>query len=242
MLTIRWSLGHTHSREPASSLERLVKIPRFAPKTTCFFSWNDFIPLTINIQPDLTLQQFSLLFLFTSLSSFFFLTKRLWYNIAALFVEHLFGSVLSNYPKGYYGLSDQALQKTCYLCSRPLRDLFFVLPFFLNHTITSETVPRRKFSVSAKYYNVHACPLFFIDLIICFTFGYNSLLISVIFITACKQSPIIAGDVCHVFVVAYVCVRTNNLIVENIFMHKIDSSVTDSHLVFSDCKQRFCSD
>lgn len=104
---------------------------RFAPKTTCFFSWNDFIPLTINIQPDLTLQQFSLLFLFTSLSSFFFLTKRLWYNIAALFVEHLFGSVLSNYPKGYYGLSDQALQKTCYLCSRPLRDLFFVLPFFL---------------------------------------------------------------------------------------------------------------
>lgn len=119
---------------------------------------------------------------------------------------------------------------------------FSCYPFFLNHTITSETVPRRKFSVSAKYYNVHACPLFFIDLIICFTFGYNSLLISVIFITACKQSPIIAGDVCHVFVVAYVCVRTNNLIVENIFMHKIDSSVTDSHLVFSDCKQRFCSD
>lgn len=154
----------------------------------------------------------------------------------------MFGSVLSNYPKGYYGLSDPALQKTCYLCSRPLRDLFFVLPSFLNHTITSETVPRRKFSVSAKYYNVYACPLFFIDLIICFTFGYNSLLISVIFITACKQSPIIAGDVCHVFVVAYVCVRTNNLIVENIFMHKIDSSVTDSHLVFSDCKQRFCSD
>lgn len=71
MLTIRWSLGHTHSREPASSLERLVKVPRFAPKTTCFFSWNDFIPLTINIQPDLTLQQFSLLFLFTSLSSSF---------------------------------------------------------------------------------------------------------------------------------------------------------------------------
>lgn len=159
MLTIRWSLGHTHSREPASSLERLVKVPRFAPKTTCFFSWNDFIPLTINIQPDLT---------YNSLVSCFFLLPflPLFYNtFAALFVEHLFGSVLSNYPKGYYGLSDQALQKTCYLCSRPLRDLFFMLPFFLNHTITSETVPRRKFSVSAKYYNVHACPLFFIDLI-----------------------------------------------------------------------------
>lgn len=123
------------------------------------FQLNDFIPLTINIQPDLT---------YNSLVSCFFLLPflPLFYNtFAALFVEHLFGSVLSNYPKGYYGLTDQALQKTCYLCSRPLRDLFFMLPFFLNHTITSETVPRRKFSVSAKYYNVHACPLFFIDLI-----------------------------------------------------------------------------
>lgn len=45
--------------------------PSSHPKQLAFFSWNDFIPLTINIQPDLTLQQFSLLFLFTSLSSSF---------------------------------------------------------------------------------------------------------------------------------------------------------------------------
>lgn len=159
MLTIRWSLGHTHSREPASSLERLVKIPRFAPKTTCFFSWNDFFPLTINIQPDLTLQQFSLLFLFTSLSS--------------SFLQHVCDiTSLRCSLNTCLGLFCQITQRDITVCpikpyKRPVISVvarfeicFSCYPFFLNHTITSETVPRRKFSVSAKYYNVHACPLF----------------------------------------------------------------------------------
>lgn len=82
------------------------------------FHW----PLTFNLT--LTLQQFSLLFLFTSLSS--------------SFLQHVCDiTSLHCSLNTCLGLFCQITQRditVCpikpYLCSRPLRDLFFVLPFF----------------------------------------------------------------------------------------------------------------